>query len=213
MFKVLNIMKKTAVLLDLGFVLYSLYRPLGHRNATAVEIHDFAKRCLHQDEELFRIYAYHCPPYSGTEMHPVSREPMHFKNSSTYQSMTKLLGELSLMDNVAFRSGEISFNGWVIKKHSAEEIYKKKRELNKDDFQPDLKQKRVDIKIGLDVAWLSSKGIVDKIILVTGDSDFIPAMKFARREGVQIVLVHLDNKVKKDLKIHADETRTVNFPT
>lgn len=49
--------------------------------------------------------------------------------------------------------------------------------------------KRVDMKIGLDVAWLASKGIVDRIILVTADTDFVPAMKFARREGVQVLLV------------------------
>ncbi|MDT5157346.1 MAG: hypothetical protein QOH51_1703 [Acidobacteriota bacterium] len=45
------------------------------------------------------------------------------------------------------------------------------------------------MKIGLDVAWLASKSIVEKIILVMADSDLIPAMKFARREGVQVVLV------------------------
>ncbi|MEB3102917.1 NYN domain-containing protein [Ferviditalea candida] len=41
------------------------------------------------------------------------------------------------------------------------------------------------------VAWLSSRNTVDKIILVTGDTDLVPAMKFARREGVQVVIVNI----------------------
>ncbi len=205
-------MKKTAVLLDLGFLLYALYRPLGNRTATASEVHEFAKKCIQADEELFRIYCYHCPPFEGTEQHPLTKQPVHFKKSPTHMAMTTFLRELSLKDGVAFRAGEISFNGWVIKKHAARDIAKTNRPLQDKDFQPDLKQKRVDMKIGLDVAWLSSKGIADRIILVTGDSDFIPAMKFARREGVQIVLVSLDQNVKHELRVHSDEVRTIAFP-
>lgn len=202
-------MKKTAVLLDLGFLLHSLYRPLGHRQASATEVHDFANRCVQADEEPFRIYCYHCPPFPGTALHPLTGQPVHFKNTSTYAAMTDFLQALSLKDNVAFRGGEISFNGWIINKHAAADIARSNRSLTGDDFKPDLKQKRVDMKIGLDVAWLSSRKIVDRIILVTGDSDFIPAMKFARREGVQIILVSMDQRIKRALAEHADIVRSV----
>lgn len=36
------------------------------------------------------------------------------------------------------------------------------------------------------------------------DSDFIPAMKFARREGAQLILVTLGHGVRPGLKEHAD---------
>jgi len=69
------------------------------------------------------------------------------------------------------------------------------------------------MKIGLDVSWLASKRIVDRIILVTGDSDFVPAMKFARREGVQVILVTMGQRqIKRDLREHADILRDVVFP-
>ncbi len=127
--------------------------------------------------------------------------------------MTKLLQELSLKNNVAFRAGELSFDGWKIKKWAIDGIARTGRPLADKDFAPDLKQKRVDMKIGLDVAWLASKGIVERIVLVTSDSDFVPAMKFARREGVQVVLVTLGHRqVKQDLLIHADEVRSVAYP-
>jgi uncharacterized LabA/DUF88 family protein len=77
--------------------------------------------------------------------------------------------------------------------------------------QPEILQKRVDIKIGLDVAWLASRHIVDRIALVTGDTDFIPAMKFARREGVQVVLVSVGRRPHPDLIEHADEVRQADM--
>ena len=72
---------------------------------------------------------------------------------------------------------------------------------------PSLQQKGVDIKIGLDIAWLSIKKVVDRIILFTGDTDFIPAMKFARREGTQVVIASFNEKIKAELKEHADGLR------
>jgi uncharacterized LabA/DUF88 family protein len=207
-------MKKAAVLLDLGFVLHRLYELLGRRTPTADELHAFALKCLDPaHEELFRIYCYHCTPYGETQLHPLTKAPVDFSATATFATMTTFLRELSLKDNVAFRAGELSFDGWSIKKQAAKEIVKTGRTLVAADFAPDLKQKRVDMKIGLDVAWLASKGIADRIVLVTSDSDFVPAMKFARREGVQVVLVTMGHKlVKRDLLVHADEVRSVAYP-
>lgn len=207
-------MKKTAVLLDLGFVLHKLRDLLGNRAATANEVHDFAQECVRSsEEELFRIYCYHCWPYDGTETHPLTRATQDFSQSAKHASSTKFLTELSLKDNVAFRAGELSFDGWRLKKWAVNAIARTGRALQPNDFLPDLKQKRVDMKIGLDVAWLASKGIVERIVLVTSDSDFVPAMKFARREGVQVVLVTMGHKqVKQDLLVHADELRAVKYP-
>ncbi|MGL4608381.1 MAG: NYN domain-containing protein [Trueperaceae bacterium] len=54
---------------------------------------------------------------------------------------------------------------------------------------------------------------MERIILVAADSDFVPIMKFARREGVQVVLVTMDHKlVKQELKEHADILRSVIYP-
>lgn len=49
-------------------------------------------------------------------------------------------------------------------------------------------QKGVDIRTGLDIARIAVKRIVDIIVLVTGDSDFVPVMKFARTEGIKVYL-------------------------
>ena len=45
------------------------------------------------------------------------------------------------------------------------------------------------MKIGLDMTSLSLKKMVRQIILVSGDGDFVPAAKLARREGIDVVLI------------------------
>lgn len=206
-------MKKTAILLDMGFVILKLKYALGKRLPTAIEIRQFAMKCLEKDEEIFRIYCYDCPPYGEKQTHPLSRKSIDFSTTPTFTSRSKINNDLKIMDNIAFRSGELSFDGWVLSKNATKDIIKTNRAFVDDDFTPDIKQKGIDMKIGLDVAWLSSKSIVERLILVTADSDFVPPMKFARREGVQVILVTLGHlQVKRELKEHADELRTVTFP-
>ena len=67
-----------------------------------------------------------------------------------------------------------------------------------------LRQKGVDMRIGLDISTLTLKRQVDTIILVAGDSDFVPAAKLARREGIEFILDPLWQKVNADLFEHID---------
>lgn len=67
-----------------------------------------------------------------------------------------------------------------------------------------LRQKGVDMRIGIDIASLALKRQVDAIILVAGDSDFVPAAKLARREGIDFILDPMWQKVKPDLFEHID---------
>lgn len=60
------------------------------------------------------------------------------------------------------------------------------------------------MRLGLDIAALALKSHVEAIVLVAGDSDFVPAMKFARREGVQVMLAPLEHHVRKDMIEHSD---------
>lgn len=69
---------------------------------------------------------------------------------------------------------------------------------------PNVEQKGVDLRIGLDIAKLALQRLVDIVVVVTGDSDLIPAFKFARREGLQVYLCHFDHGVRRDLKVHTD---------
>lgn len=71
----------------------------------------------------------------------------------------------------------------------------------------------MDIKIGIDIASLSIKRLVEKIVLITGDSDFIPAIKLARTEGAQVVLDPMGNHITPDMRENIDflSTKLLNF--
>jgi uncharacterized LabA/DUF88 family protein len=77
-------------------------------------------------------------------------------------------------------------------------------------FFLNLEQKGVDMRIGIDVATLTLKKIVERIILISGDTDMIPAMKLARREGVQVVLVEIATaKIHSELDEDTDLVRCI----
>ena len=103
----------------------------------------------------------------------------------------------------AARLGETAFRGWAVKPAKLREKGPNIA-VTSTDLSPVIGQKGVDMRIGLDIASLTLKRIVQVIVLVTGDSDFVPAMKFARREGTQLFLVTLDHGVRESLEEHAD---------
>lgn len=78
------------------------------------------------------------------------------------------------------------------------------KELSADDIVFPLRQKGVDMRIGLDITTMTLKGQVDTIVLVTGDSDFVPAAKVARREGVEFILDPMWQSVSPELNEHVD---------
>jgi len=54
----------------------------------------------------------------------------------------------------------------------------------------EFKQKGVDVFLSVDLVKLSCKGVIDKAILVTGDSDFVPAVKVSKEEGIVTILYY-----------------------
>jgi predicted TIM-barrel fold metal-dependent hydrolase len=63
------------------------------------------------------------------------------------------------------------------------------------------------------IARLALRGLVDTLVVVTGDSDLIPAFEFARREGVRVLLDPLGAPVRRELRTHADAVLGVELPT
>lgn len=56
------------------------------------------------------------------------------------------------------------------------------------------RQKQVDVWIAVDIVRLSLKRIIDHLVLVTGDADFVPAIKVAKEEGIRVHLWHAERK-------------------
>ena len=77
-------------------------------------------------------------------------------------------------------------------------------DVQENDFTLSMSQKGVDMKIGIDISSLAYKKQVDQIILISGDSDFVPAEKLARREGIDFILDPMWANIKDSLSEHSD---------
>ena len=103
--------------------------------------------------------------------------------------------------------GKLKEGGWRIRPDRLKRLLKKEisfEDLTDDDMYLDLRQKGIDMKIGVDIASLSFNRLVDKIVLFSGDSDFVPASKLARREGIDFVLDPMQGHIEQDLFEHID---------
>lgn len=78
------------------------------------------------------------------------------------------------------------------------------RALTDSDFDLDAFQKGVDMRVGMDMARLALREMVRAVVVVTGDSDFVPAFKFVRREGMKVILDPMGHNIKTELRQHAD---------
>lgn len=204
-------MKKVAIIVDGQFLLNRIRDAQSSTQYPNLEDqYNFLTNLINSnDEELFRIFYYQGSPNKQTVDKPISKEKINFSESQINKYSSNLITELSNKDFVAMRLGDTFFRGWKLKNPVLEKIrkgiIKDTSKLTDDDFTPDFQQKGVDIKIGLDVAWLSNNNIVDRIYMVTGDADFIPALKQARRDGIQIKLVKIGTKkINNDLLKHSD---------
>ncbi len=100
----------------MGFVFHKLKNLLGKRQSTAIAMRQFAMECLEKDEEIFRIYCYDCLLYEEKQTHLLNKNTIDFATTPTFINGTKVIGDLKIMDNIAFRSGKLSFDGWIISK-------------------------------------------------------------------------------------------------
>ncbi len=201
-----------AILLDAGF----LKRKLGSKNnpVTTNQVVEFTKTIAKRKEfeayTLHRIYYYDAEPMAGKKPIPLTGgfgkwSQYDFSTSDVYRANIRLLKDLTKEPFFAVRLGEVIFRGWLVKQKKLEARGKQTSlTIQSGDLTPNIQQKGVDLRIGLDIAALTLKNHVEIIALVTGDSDFVPALKFARREGKQVFLYTLGHKIYPDLYAHAD---------
>lgn len=217
-------MSKTAILVDGGFYRKRAKYLWGERSPqeTANGLITYAMRHLREHtatHELYRIFYYDCPPVGKQVYHPMLQKTINLGATPDYRWMQLFLECLREKRKVALRLGSLDENNSIytltydaVKKLCAGTL--KVENLSPAEFELIIRQKGVDMKIGMDIASLSYKKQVEQIVLVAGDSDFVPAAKLARREGLDFVLDPLEMEISKtrDLFEHIDGKRSCGNP-
>lgn len=198
---------KYAILIDGGFIntkLQSRLKAFPSADDIVAECDRIKRHPDLNGLSLLRIYYYHAPPSTEVIFNPVDNAKTDLGASALANHMKSMLDTLEMKPDLALRLGETFHSGWKLGRNATKDIIRTKRVIEARDFVPDIKQQGVDLRIGLDIARLSLRQLVDVIVVVTGDSDFVPAFKFARREGVRVYLEHMGHGVRRELKAHVD---------
>jgi uncharacterized LabA/DUF88 family protein len=174
-------MGRVAIFVDGGYLDYVL-RDYGFPK---VDYQKFAK-LLAGDAEILRTYFYHCLPYQSPKPTP--------EEAARFGARQGFLNALSRLDRFDVRLGKLEYRG-------------KDATSGKLIFE----QKRVDILLAVDLVLLATKQRIETAVIVTGDSDFLPAINTAKNEGVSIHLFHGIglNQPHRDLWEMADQRTTI----
>lgn len=201
--------EKFAILLDGGFVKEKLREKLPRGDFPSTDdIVSLCKRIsghsrLH-GKELLRVYYYDAPPLDGTAQNPIDGSVISFSDNRIASRNKGLIDSLEMLPDFAVRRGNLLQTGWKLGSKALRSLKKKPRPLTGRDLVPDISQKGVDLRIGLDIATIALKRAVEVLVLVSGDSDLVPAMKLARVEGLRVYLDPMGHGVRRELKAHAD---------
>jgi len=194
-------MQRTAILVDGAFFLARYRKVWGERDANdarAVAKTVFGMALEHLKaldrprEQLYRIFFYDCPPLEKVLVRPLSGEAVDFSRTGAAAFRRELHDQLRRQRKMALRLGRLAERGeWKLRFNAYQQLREGTLawdDLGDEHFEPDMRQTQVDMKIGIDIAALTYKKLVDQIILVAGDADFIPAAKLARYEGIDFIL-------------------------
>lgn len=69
----------------------------------------------------------------------------------------------------------------------------------------EVRQKRVDILLAIELVSLAWKGSIDRAVVVAGDSDFVPAVEQAKDAGVVVQLLYFRESCHDELLDAVDE--------
>lgn len=165
-------MDKVAVFIDEGYLsnLTKNYFKDSDGKPRRINFSDFSEKLVSEIEgELLRTYYYHCPPYQSA--YPTEEEKVRKSNYDKFNYALRQLRKFQV------RSGRLK------------KVYNEKGE-------PDFMQKGVDVLLAIDMVKLAMKGAIQKAIIVSGDSDFVPAVRAIKDEGVSMHIFYHNNKTE-----------------
>ncbi len=127
--------------------------------------------------DLLRCYFYYCAPWMSTE--PTESEKRRMEEHEDF------MREILSLERWSVRLGKLQ-RRWDGKKEYFE-------------------QKRVDVLLSVDMVRHSAAGHIQHVILVAGDSDFVPAIEATKESGATVTLwCGEENSIHDDLKERAD---------
>lgn len=170
-------MFRLAIFIDAGYLEYVLQEEFGGAKIDFSKFPREVASLVRPDIDLLRTYYYNCLPWKSSS--PTRQE------SEKFGRMERFFNMLDNLPRFEVRKGKLA-----------------RREDSNGNAH--FKQKRVDVLMSVDLVKLAVGRHITHAVLVTGDSDFVPAVQEARQAGVSIWLLH-GQKPHNELWTAADE--------
>lgn len=177
-------MERLAIFIDGEYFTKLKDHLLGERKK--IDYGKLAQKILeHVDEatklpvELLKVHYYDCLPYQDNP--PTTEQRKKVSNKD------KFLDALRRKPRFTGRLGKL------------------RKRIGKKKNAPRFEQKGVDLLLGLDLVLLSLKQRITHAAIITGDSDLVPAVEIASREGIIVWLLYSPKSAAHDLLSAADE--------
>lgn len=206
--------RRTAILIDGGYYRVRARDLWGNKSAKdrADELYQYCLLHITEPKEprdLYRIFYYDCPPMTRSMVHPLTKVTYDYASMAGTKWSNEFFRSFVEKRKVALRMGELSESTakYVLKDSALESILSRKLAVNaltENDFRVEVKQKGVDMRIGLDAASLAQNKLVNQIVLIAGDSDFLPVVKMARKSGIEVLLDPMKQFPKRNMQEHID---------
>ncbi len=205
-------MSKVVFMIDGWFMRKRIYQ-LKTFFYSGPNIRNYCLQFLRSADSLYRIFYYDTEPLKQKGLHPLTKKPIDFAKTPVAKQQLALLDSLRKTPNFALRLGKTIWrnNNWILNPKKLRDMALKKTDIGnlaEQDVHPQIEQKAVDMKIGLDIALIAMKRLADTLIIITGDSDLVPALKLARREGMLVGLDPLGCRIQPELQEHVDFVAT-----
>ena len=147
------------------------------------------RRRSQEPVDLLRAYYYNSLPYQGDP--PTEEESRRVSQKRSFFNALERLRRFQVRE------------GWLVLRGTGQ------------DGSRIFQQKRVDMMLGLDLASLSAGSRISHAAIVAGDSDFMPAVNYAREHGVVVSLFHGSRRSRhtsysNELWAAADERYEIN---
>ena len=156
-------MGRIAIFIDAGYLDKLLQREFDGARIDYVSLAREISNRVSSEKELLRVYYYNCLPYQSIP--PTEEERARFARAqSFFESINRLPRfelRLGRLEKRSDARGRIVFE-----------------------------QKRIDVLMAVDLVRLAARGQVSDVVIIAGDSDFIPALEVSKAEGVLIWLLH-----------------------
>ena len=169
-------MARAAIFIDGGYLRRIL---TDHFNRARVD-YSLLSQEMAGNTDILRTYYYDCLPYQSDP--PTLAEKRRFSKTEGFFATLRRLPRYEV------RLGKLEYRG-----------------RNPQTGRPSFAQKRVDALMGIDLALLSAQRSIADAVILTGDSDFLPAVEVAKSQGVLVRLYYHRSSCHNDLLDAMDE--------